>query len=97
MQEKINEARGAASAIEQQGAARQKAIEMVSEALNKQGGHHAASLVVAEQYVKAFSNLAKNSNTLIVPANANDINSMVTQALTVYKQVVDAGDKTRKQ
>jgi regulator of protease activity HflC (stomatin/prohibitin superfamily) len=95
MQEKINEARGVASAVEMQGEARQRAIEFVSAALNKEGGHHAAGLVVAEQYVQAFSNLANKSNTLIVPANANDVNSMVTQALTVYKQVTDAGDKTR--
>uniref|UniRef100_A0AC35FPU3 Band 7 domain-containing protein n=1 Tax=Panagrolaimus sp. PS1159 TaxID=55785 RepID=A0AC35FPU3_9BILA len=95
MQEKINEARGVASAVEMQGQARQRAIEFVSAALNKEGGHHAAGLVVAEQYVQAFSNLANKSNTLIVPANANDVNSMVTQALTVYKQVTDAGDKTR--
>jgi len=98
MQEKINEARGVATAIEMQGEARRKAIDLVAAALNKQGGHHAASLVVAEQYVKAFGKLAKDSNTLIVPANANDVNSMVTQALTVYKQVVEASNKsTQKQ
>uniref|UniRef100_A0A7E4VJP7 PHB domain-containing protein n=1 Tax=Panagrellus redivivus TaxID=6233 RepID=A0A7E4VJP7_PANRE len=90
MQEKINEAKGQASAIELQGEARRKAIDYVAAALNKQGGSNAASLVIAEQYVKAFSGLAKESNTLIVPANANDINSMVTQALTVYNQVTKA-------
>lgn len=94
-EEKINEAKGMARSIEMQGEARRKAIDLVAAALNKEGGHHAASLVVAEQYVKAFGKLAKDSNTLIVPANANDINSMVTQALTVYKQVVQASEKSK--
>jgi hypothetical protein len=48
----------------------------------------AANLKVAQEYVAAFANLAKSSNTLIVPANAADIASLVTTAMTVL-------DKTR--
>lgn len=34
---------------------------------------------VAEQYVSAFSNLAKQSNTILLPANTGDVTSMVSQ------------------
>lgn len=44
-----------------------------------QNGNAAASLSVAEQYVSAFSNLAKESNTVLLPTNTGDISSMVTQ------------------
>lgn len=42
---------------------------------------------MAEQYVKAFSNLAKTNNTLILSNDANNISSMVTQAMSIYKTV----------
>uniref|UniRef100_A0A914DHS6 Band 7 domain-containing protein n=1 Tax=Acrobeloides nanus TaxID=290746 RepID=A0A914DHS6_9BILA len=87
MQEKINEARGLAEAMERQAEAKKNALEKVSTSLNKHGGHSAAALIVAEQYVKAFSNLAKESNTVIVPSNASDISGMVAQAMTVYKKL----------
>jgi regulator of protease activity HflC (stomatin/prohibitin superfamily) len=87
MQEKINEATGFARAIELQAAARRKGLELVAESLVKDGGADAASLAVAEQYMTAFTGLAKESNTIILPANASDANSMVTQAMSIYKQL----------
>lgn len=39
------------------------------------------------KYVSAFENLAKESNTLMLPANTGDVNSMVAQALAIYKKV----------
>lgn len=44
-----------------------------------QNGNAAASLSVAEQYVSAFSNLAKQSNTILLPSNTADVSGMVTQ------------------
>lgn len=44
-----------------------------------QNGNAAASLSVAEQYVSAFSNLAKQSNTILLPSNTGDISGMVSQ------------------
>ncbi|KAI6182023.1 PHB domain-containing protein [Aphelenchoides fujianensis] len=65
--------------------ARREGLAAVAESLKSSGGNSAAALIVAEQYVKAFGELAKSTNTLIVPANAADANSMVGQALTVYR------------
>ncbi|KAK7896404.1 hypothetical protein WMY93_021729 [Mugilogobius chulae] len=39
---------------------------------------------VAEQYVSAFSNLAKESNTVLLPTNTGDVTGMVTQAMSIY-------------
>lgn len=46
-----------------------------------QNGNAAASLTVAEQYVSAFSNLAKESNTILLPTNTGDISGMVSQVV----------------
>ncbi|CAF89675.1 unnamed protein product [Tetraodon nigroviridis] len=53
---------------------------VLSEALSRQNGNAAASLSVAEQYVSAFSHLAKESNTILLPSNTGDISGMVTQS-----------------
>ncbi|XP_028828782.1 stomatin-like protein 2, mitochondrial [Denticeps clupeoides] len=94
--EQINKAAGEASAVLAKAEAKAKAIKLLSEALTKQNGNAAASLSVAEQYVAAFSNLAKESNTIILPSNTGDISSMVTQAMTIYstlaKQSHSRGD-----
>lgn len=85
--EQINIATGEANAIVAKAKARAEGIEKVSLALQQQLGERAASLNVAELYVGAFSNLAKTSNTVVLPANVGDAASMVAQALAVYGQV----------
>ena len=78
---------GAAEAVIVAGEARAKSIAAIAQALSSQKGTSAANLAVAENYVKAFGNLAKSSNTLMLPGNAGDISSMVTQALSIYKKL----------
>ncbi|KAG8010836.1 Stomatin-like protein 2 [Nibea albiflora] len=82
--EQINKAAGEAQAVLAKAEAKSKAIRMLSDALTEQNGNAAASLSVAEQYVSAFSNLAKESNTILLPSNTGDISGMVTQAMTIY-------------
>lgn len=82
--EQINQAAGEAQAILAKADAKARAIRLLSEALAEQNGGAAASLSVAEQYVSAFSNLAKESNTLLLPSNVGDITGMVTQAMSIY-------------
>jgi len=91
MQEQINRARGEAEAIVAKATARADGLQRVARSLSGQSGNDAAALAVAEQYVKAFSQLAKETNTVIVPANAADVSSMVAQALTVYKKLASSG------
>ncbi|KAI6192730.1 Stomatin-like protein 2, mitochondrial [Aphelenchoides besseyi] len=85
LREQINQAEGKAQAIVLEAEARRKGLTRVAESLNAKGGSGAASLAVAEQYV----NWPRNTNTLIVPANAADANTMIAQAMTVYKKLSD--------
>lgn len=82
--EQINQAAGEANAILAKAKARGEAIRLVANALTEKHGNAAASLVIAEQYVNAFSKLAQESNTILLPANTGDITSMVTQAMGIY-------------
>jgi regulator of protease activity HflC (stomatin/prohibitin superfamily) len=79
----INKAQGEATAIRVIAEANASAVRAVAEAINDKGGMEAANLKVAQQYIDAFAQLANKSNTMIVPANAADIASFVTTAMTV--------------
>ncbi|HEY1611072.1 MAG TPA: band-7 C-terminal domain-containing protein, partial [Paraburkholderia sp.] len=46
----------------------------------------AVNLKVAEQYVGAFGNLAKQGNTLIMPGDLADMGSMVASAMTIVNR-----------
>ena len=86
----INRAQGEATALRLIAEANAAAVRAVAEAISDKGGMDAANLKVAQEYVAAFGNLAKTSNTLIVPANAADIASMVTTAMTVLNKTKQA-------
>ncbi|KAF8778178.1 Stomatin-like protein 2 [Argiope bruennichi] len=83
--EQINRAQGEASAILAKASARAKSLNVISESLLQKKGSNAASLLIAEQYVSAFSKLAKTGNTLLLPSNVNDVSGMVAQALAFTK------------
>ena len=85
--DQINRAQGEAEAIREVASANAEGIRLVAGAIVEQGGTDAVALKVAEQYVSAFANLAKESNTILMPANANDAGSMVAQAMAVYNEV----------
>jgi regulator of protease activity HflC (stomatin/prohibitin superfamily) len=84
-QAQINVALGEASAIVAIAEATAKAIRQVAQATREPGGMEAVNLKVAERYVDAFSNLAKQNNTLIVPANLGDVAGLISTAMTVIK------------
>jgi len=90
MQEKINYAKGEAEALLTKAEARAKSIEKIAKALAKDSGPDAGALIVAEQYVMAFQNLAKKSNTLILPSDVSNVSGMVTQVklLITYSTMV---------
>jgi regulator of protease activity HflC (stomatin/prohibitin superfamily) len=79
----INKAQGDATAIRVIAEATAAGVRSVAEAIGDKGGLEAANLKVAQQYVEAFANLAKQSNTLIIPGNAADIGGFVATAMTV--------------
>lgn len=87
-QEQINKASGEAAAILAVSEARAKGLQIIASALSHEDGRNAASLNIAEQYVRAFNKLAKTNNTLILPSNVGDVSSLVAQAMTIYKQIL---------
>jgi len=82
-QKRINEAEGQAKEIELVALATADGIKKVAESLSLSGGETAANLRVAEKYIAEFGNLAKENNTMIIPANMGDISSMVATVMSV--------------
>ena len=80
-QQQINEAEGQASAILAVAAATAEGLRRVAETITADGGLEAVQLRVAEQYIAQFGQLAKASNTLVLPANAADVGSMIALAM----------------
>jgi regulator of protease activity HflC (stomatin/prohibitin superfamily) len=81
----INNAQGQAAAILSIAEANAKAIRQVAEAIASPGGFGAVNLKVAEEYIAQFGNLARTTNTLILPANVGDVAGMIATAMSVVK------------
>lgn len=84
-QAEINKAQGQAAATVALAEATALAIEKIARASGEPGGMTAVNLQVAEKYVEAFSALAREGNTLIVPSNLSDLASLVSSTLTIVK------------
>ncbi len=84
-QAQINQAQGEAAAVLAIAEATAKAITQVAGAVRQPGGMEAVNLKVAERYVEAFGNVAKEGNTLILPANLSDVGGMIASAMTIVK------------
>ena len=82
-QQRINEAEGQASAILAVAEATAEGIRKVAQAIQLPGGFEAVQLRVAEQYIGQFGNLAKESNTLVLPATVSDVGAMIALAMNV--------------
>jgi regulator of protease activity HflC (stomatin/prohibitin superfamily) len=85
-QQQINEADGEAAAILAIAGATAEGLSRVAKALNEEGGQSAMQLRVAENYLEQFGNIAKQGNTLVVPANLADIASMISLATNIVKK-----------
>ena len=85
-EQQINVAQGQAEAILAVAAATAEGLQRVAAALRQEGGHEAMQLRIAEAYVMQFGKLAKDSTTLVVPANLTDIASMISLATTVMRK-----------
>ena len=81
----INNAQGQAEAIKAVADATAQAIRMVADAIEAPGGMNAVNLKVAEKYVEAFSHVAKEGNTLILPGNLADMGGLVATAMSIVK------------
>lgn len=87
--DQVNRAQGEAEAILAKAQATAKGLALVSHAIKESGGVEAASLRIAEQYIQAFSNIAKEGTTMLLPSAAANPANMIAQALTMYKSLVN--------
>ncbi|MES2273291.1 MAG: stomatin-like protein [Chlamydiota bacterium] len=85
--DRINRAKGEAEAILSLSHATARGIEMIAVALGASGGEKAAGLQIAEKYIDAFKQLAKEGNTIILPSNLQHPGSMVAEAMAIYEAV----------
>ena len=83
--QQINEAQGEAEAILAVATASAEGITRIGQSVSGDGGMDAMRLRVAEQYIAQFGQIAKEGNTLVVPANLSDLSSMLALASTIVK------------
>lgn len=89
--EQINWAAGEAQAILVKAEATARGLEAVAEAIRGHGesAQDAVSLTVADKYVEAFGRLAKESNTIVIPAQLGDMGGMIAGAMGIYGKVAE--------
>lgn len=81
----INRAEGEAAATIAIAKATAEALRQIAEATQSPGGMDAVNLKVAQQYVEAFANVAKQSNTVLLPSNMSDMGSMIASAMSIMR------------
>ena len=63
------------------------AIELISAKLSGLDGRDAAQFELASRYIDAFSEIAKEGNTLVLPADVGNVPSMVATAMKTFETV----------
>jgi len=95
-QKQINEAEGRAAQVTLVAQAEARKIEMIAKAtsegimsvaasLRGDGGMQAMNMRLAEQYITQFGNLAKATNTVIMPSNVADVAGLIATAMSTVK------------
>jgi regulator of protease activity HflC (stomatin/prohibitin superfamily) len=95
-QQLIKESEGRAAAIRAVATATAEGIRAVAEAISGPGGFEAVQYRVASDYIAQFGNLAKDTNTLILPANMADMAGMIATAMSVIRHPNGGGDAHAK-
>jgi len=97
--EQINAALGEAESIRLKADATAQGLEAVSKTLreNKSAAQAAVSLRVAERYVDAFGQLAKETNSVIVPAQLGDLGGMIAGAMGIYGKIAETQAKNQRE
>lgn len=86
---RINEAEGRAKEIELVALATAEGIRQIAVSTQEPGGNEAVNLRVAEQYIKEFGNLAKETNTVIIPSDLGNIAGMVASVTSLLDRRSD--------
>ena len=90
-----NEALGKAAAIFEVAKATGQGIGEIAKAINQPGGKDAVSLRIATDWIQSFANLAKTTNSMIVPTNVADLASVTGILKNAYD--FSAGNKGKQE
>ncbi|CAN3377291.1 hypothetical protein DIURU_003458 [Diutina rugosa] len=86
-EQQINSAKGEAEQILLKSKATAEGIRRVADAIqNSPGGENAVQLQVAQEYIKEFGKLAKETNTVVIPQNLGDLGGLMASGMSIYKQ-----------
>lgn len=86
-EQQINSAKGEAEQILLKLKATAEGIRRVADAIqNSPGGENAVQLQVAQEYIKEFGKLAKETNTVVIPQNLGDLGGLMASGMSIYKQ-----------
>jgi regulator of protease activity HflC (stomatin/prohibitin superfamily) len=92
----INEAEGEAIAIKEVAEATALGIERIASAIIKPGGVEATQLKLASNYIDTLGNLAKESTSLVLPANLTDVGSMLALATDILNRKPSENNRENK-
>ena len=87
--QKINYAKAEAETISMVAEATAKSIRVIASSLESNKGTEAVMLKLAGDYIEKFGELAKTTNTMILPINTADVSGVIAQALAIYKNVIE--------
>ncbi|KAF8818230.1 SPFH domain-containing protein [Rickettsia endosymbiont of Cardiosporidium cionae] len=85
----VNRSKGQSESIAMLANATAASIESVASAFMQNGSAEAVAFKIAEQYINAFSNIAKESSTIILPADLNNPGAFVSQIFTIFEKIVN--------
>ncbi|OGN62491.1 MAG: stomatin 2 [Chlamydiae bacterium RIFCSPHIGHO2_12_FULL_49_11] len=88
-QRRFNEAEAESKNLQLVAAATRDALLMLAEAMQSEGGQDAVNFKVAERYLEAFKELAKESTTLLLPSDISDPRSFIAQISTILGNKVN--------
>jgi regulator of protease activity HflC (stomatin/prohibitin superfamily) len=87
-QSSILRAEGESQAVRLKADAAAMALEVVSKSFKDQSmSSEAAGYRLAEQWIQSWEKIAKESNTIVVPAQAGDPAAMVAQSLALFGKI----------
>ena len=87
MIESINIAKGKKAAMLSIAQGTAESYDLVAKSLETEGGKEASNIQIVKDYIKAFNNMAKVNNTMLIPSNPADISSVIAQATNVIKKI----------
>lgn len=87
-QSKINIAEGDKQSLILKAEATAMSIEKIADSIQKTpGGKDAINLQVAQEYIKEFGKIAKETNTVVLPSNLSDLSGMMAAGLGIFKSL----------